>query len=70
VRIAEHSDILDLGMLSQGVFNLCRENVLAAPDDEVFCPVGKEDEAFLVFICKVTGIKPAVFNRFGLSSPG
>ena len=46
--ITEHGHVLDFGMFPEGVLYLCREDILASPDDKVFCPVGKEDEALVI----------------------
>jgi hypothetical protein len=53
VRDADHRDLVDRGMLGEGLLDLDRIDALAAADDHVFDPVGEEQIAVLVEVAAV-----------------
>ena len=45
--------------ITQEILNLYRINILTATDNNILLPVYQEDEAILIHLCHISGIKPA-----------
>src|SRR5215216_5845460 len=65
VGTADHAGRLDSRVLEQRVFDVAREDVEAAPDDQVLLAIDDEQVAVGVEVAHVTRVQPSAAQRLG-----